>query len=168
MGGTGPAGFAGLKDKVNNHYWRIFGAATLLSVISATSLYSQNDDEGGERNTRSAREELAAEVGRQWSQVGQQMTRSNLQIQPTLEIRPGNRLNVMVNRDLILIPYDEWPRGGGHHDARQLRGLSTNGTGNRIKDFRQPAFFAHMDSATGGVFLLQELLRDGRNSAQES
>ena len=29
-----------------------------------------------------------------------------------------------------------------------IRGLSTNGTGNRVKDFRQPAFFAHMDSAT--------------------
>lgn len=101
MGGTDQAGNAGFKDKVNNHYWRIFGNATLLSLISAGAQLSQPESDGIEN---SAREQLAAELGRQWGQVGQQMVRRNLNIQPTIEIRPGYRFNVMVNKDLILKP----------------------------------------------------------------
>ena len=109
MGGTDPAGFTGLKDKVDNHYWRVFGSATLLSIISAVALYTQNDSGGQNTGGISPRDELTAELGRSWSEVGQEMARRNLQIQPTIEIRPGNRLNVMVNRDLIMVPYGDWP-----------------------------------------------------------
>lgn len=101
MGGTDQEGYSGFKDKVNNHYWRIFGNATLLSLISAGAQLSQPESDGTET---SANEQLAAELGRQWGQVGQQMTRRNLNIQPTIEIRPGYRFNVMVNKDLILRP----------------------------------------------------------------
>ena len=109
MGGTDPAGFTGLKDKVDNHYWRVFGSATLLSIISAVALYTQNNSVGQNTGGISGRDELTAELGRSWSEVGQEMARRNLQIQPTIEIRPGNRLNVMVNRDLIMAPYSNWP-----------------------------------------------------------
>ena len=101
MGGIDQAGYSGFKDKVNNHYWRIFGNATLLSLISAGAQLSQPDSNSLETN---ANEQLAADLGRQWGQVGQQMTRRNLNIQPTIEIRPGYRFNVMVNKDLILEP----------------------------------------------------------------
>lgn len=104
MGGVDQAGYAGFTDKVNNHYWRIFGNATLLSLISAGAQLSQPEDDNSDETT--ANETLAAEMGRQWSQVGQQMVRRNLNIQPTLEIRPGYRFNVMVNKDLILEPYE--------------------------------------------------------------
>lgn len=110
MGGTDPAGYAGFNDKVNNHYWRIFGNATLLSIIGAGAQLSQPDS-GNNSNSTNAREELAAELGRQWGQVGQQMIRRNMNIQPTLEIRPGYQFNVMVNKDLILEPYAELPTG---------------------------------------------------------
>jgi len=110
MGGTDPAGYAGLKDRVNNHYWRIFGNATLLSIIGAGAQLSQPDSSNNSNSTN-AREELAAELGRQWGQVGQQIIRRNMDIQPTLEIRPGYQFNVMVNKDLILEPYVEWPTG---------------------------------------------------------
>jgi type IV secretion system protein VirB10 len=104
MGGADQAGYAGFNDKVNNHYWRIFGSAALLSLISAGAQLSQ-PDESGNGSEITANELLAAELGRQWGQVGQEMTRRNLNIQPTLEIRPGYRFNVMVNKDLILEPY---------------------------------------------------------------
>jgi type IV secretion system protein VirB10 len=39
------------------------------------------------------------------NQVGQEVTRRNLDIQPTLTQRPGLPLRVIVNRDLILLPY---------------------------------------------------------------
>ena len=95
---------------MNNHYWRIFGNATLLSIIGAGAQLSQPDS-GNNSNSTNAREELAAELGRQWGQVGQQMIRRNMNIQPTLEIRPGYQFNVMVNKDLILEPYAELPTG---------------------------------------------------------
>lgn len=110
MGGTDPAGYAGFTDKVNNHYWRIFGNATLLSIIGAGAQLSQPDSNNNSNST-DAREELAAELGRQWGQVGQEMTKRNMNIQPTLEIRPGYQFNVMVNKDLILEPYAELPTG---------------------------------------------------------
>jgi len=104
MAGTDVSGYAGLKDKVNNHYWRIFGNATLLSFVGAGAQLSQPDSNNGDIT---AREMLAAELGRQWSEVGKEMARRNMNIQPTLEIRPGYRLNVMVNKDLILKPYEK-------------------------------------------------------------
>lgn len=107
MGGTDAGGYAGFKDKVNNHYWRIFGNATLLSIIGAGAQMSQPESSNRRGWNRSnAREELAAELGRQWGQIGQEMTRRNMDIQPTLEIRSGYRFNVMVNKDLILRPYE--------------------------------------------------------------
>lgn len=110
MGGVDQAGYAGFTDKVNNHYWRIFGNATLLSLISAGAQLSQPDSNGNSQDT-TANEQLAAELGRNWGQVGQQMVRRNLNIQPTLEIRPGYQFNVMVNKDLILEPYEPMEPG---------------------------------------------------------
>ena len=49
-----------------------------------------------------------AEMGRQIGQVGTEIIRRNLNIQPTLEIRPGYRFNVMVNKDIILSPYKSY------------------------------------------------------------
>ena len=39
------------------------------------------------------------------NQVGQQLTRRNLNIQPTLTVRPGFPVRVTVNKDLVLRPY---------------------------------------------------------------
>jgi type IV secretion system protein VirB10 len=39
------------------------------------------------------------------NQTGQQVVRRNLNIQPTLTIRPGFPVRVIVNRDLVLEPY---------------------------------------------------------------
>ena len=104
MGGVDPAGYAGFTDQVNNHYWRIFGNATLLSMIGAGAQLSQaeGDNDSGDPT---ANQQLAAELGRQWGQVGQEVVSRNLNIQPTLEIRPGYQFNIMVNKDLILEPY---------------------------------------------------------------
>jgi type IV secretory pathway VirB10-like protein len=38
-------------------------------------------------------------------QVGQELTRRNLNVQPTLTIRPGFPVQVIVNKDLVLRPY---------------------------------------------------------------
>jgi type IV secretion system protein VirB10 len=45
--------------------------------------------------------------------VGQQLTRRNLSIQPTITVRPGYSVNVMVTRDLVIPPYLDATRTPG-------------------------------------------------------
>ncbi|EJF82634.1 TrbI/VirB10 family protein [Bartonella rattimassiliensis] len=104
MPGSDQSGYAGFKDKVNNHYLKIFGNAFLLSIISGASQMSQKTAkiDNDESKLATAKETLAAELGRQWGEVGIEMTRKNLDIQPTITIRPGYNFNIMVTKDIIL------------------------------------------------------------------
>lgn len=107
MSGADQAGYAGFKDKVNNHYVKIFGSAIMISLFSAGIQLSQPHSTNGLQPT--AREEIAAEMGRELGQVGMEIVRKNMNIQPTIEIRPGYRFNIMVNKDMILKPYAPMP-----------------------------------------------------------
>jgi type IV secretion system protein VirB10 len=96
MPGADSAGYSGFKDKVNNHYFRIFGTALLASFITAGISYSQDnyDDERGMRAT------MSESIGQELGQATAQLISKNINISPTLEIRPGYRFNVMVVNDL--------------------------------------------------------------------
>ena len=102
MPGADQAAQSGLADKVDNHYFRIFGSALLLSVISAGFEIATNDDEGVDENQQTAREAVA----RQMSQVAGRVLEKNLNIQPTITIRNGQIGAVMVNKDLYLRPWN--------------------------------------------------------------
>ncbi|WP_172840394.1 TrbI/VirB10 family protein [Solemya pervernicosa gill symbiont] len=99
MSGSDQEGYAGFEDQVDNHYFQVFGSAILMSFVSAGAQLSQpdntniNDDE-------SSSAALSAALGQQIGEVSAEMTRKNLKIQPTIEIRPGYRFNVMVNKDI--------------------------------------------------------------------
>lgn len=103
MPGATGAGYSGLKDKVNHHYWRLFGSAFLMSMISAGVVYSQDhyadeDDEYGRVTASSA---MAEQLANQIGQTAAQLIQRNLSIAPTLEIRPGFRFNVVVTKDMV-------------------------------------------------------------------
>lgn len=100
MPGADQAGLAGFKDQVNNHYFRTFGQAFLLSLFSAATQLSQ--PRGSVQGTYNAQQIGAAAMGQQMAQLGMQLARRNLNRQPTLEIRPGFTFNVMVNKDMVL------------------------------------------------------------------
>jgi len=100
MPGADVGGYAGFKDKVNNHYWRIFGNGLLLSVFSAGIQLSQPQARNGENYNSS--QIIAGALGQQMGQLGMQMAQRNMNIQPTLEVRPGYQFNVMVTKDIIL------------------------------------------------------------------
>jgi type IV secretion system protein VirB10 len=100
MAGNDAQGKAGLRDRVNNHYARIFGTGLLLSVISAGYQLSQPQQQST-FNPLSDQQVAAAAVGQQLSQLGTEVARRNLRIQPTIEIRKGYRMNVMVNKDIV-------------------------------------------------------------------
>lgn len=107
MPGTDVGGYAGFHDKVNNHYMRIFGNALLLSAFSAGVQLSQPQASKGENV--SASQTITGALGQQLGELGIQMAQRNMNIQPTLEIRPGYRFNVMVTKDIILPPWQGHP-----------------------------------------------------------
>jgi type IV secretion system protein VirB10 len=96
---TDAAGYAGLEDEVDFHTWRLIKGvvlSTLLGVGTELSL-------GGEESdlVRALRESTQQNANR----AGQRLTERNLNIQPTITVRPGWPLRVIVHRDLVLRPY---------------------------------------------------------------
>ena len=100
MPGADQAGYSGFNDKVNNHYFRLFGSALLMSAVTAGVALSQDNgnSEFGEQQTASSA--MSEALGQQLGQVTAQLISKNLNIAPTLEIRPGFRFNVIVTKDL--------------------------------------------------------------------
>ena len=101
MAGSDTGGYAGFSDQVDNHYLRIFGSAILMSVIEAGAELSQPQTNNSTTNP-TASQVVAASVGAQLAQTGNALLQKNLNIQPTLEVRPGYKFNVMVNKDMVL------------------------------------------------------------------
>ncbi|NOT13723.1 MAG: TrbI/VirB10 family protein [Methylococcaceae bacterium] len=107
MPGADGAGFAGFKDQVDNHYVRIFGSALLMSAITAGVAYSQQNQNTGSVFAPNAQSTLSSALGQQLGQATVQMITKNMNIAPTLEIRPGYRFNILVTKDLTLSkPYE--------------------------------------------------------------
>lgn len=93
--GADAAGYAGLQDRVNHHWGGIFRAALISTLLSiGTEVGSANDDD----LVQAFRQGGSASIGR----TGQDLVRRQMGIQPTLEIRPGFPLRVIVTRDLVL------------------------------------------------------------------
>ena len=110
MPGADVGGYAGFNDEVNNHYLRIFGSGLLLSVFSAGIQLSQPQASNGENYSSS--QIIAGSLGQQMGQIGMQMAQRNMNIQPTLEIRPGYEFNIMVTKDIILPTWEGHPMAG--------------------------------------------------------
>jgi len=104
MPGTDAAGAAGLHDRVDRHLLRTFGSAALLSAISAGAQISQGTfGQGTSANdTTDAREIFAAALGQNLSDLGSEITRRNLSVQPSLQVRAGYRFNISVVKDIVL------------------------------------------------------------------
>src|SRR5665811_1329062 len=106
MIGQDAHGFSGFREKVDRHYRRLIGFAVLTSLFAAASDIAQS------RNRTlltypSAGEVAASAAGREASDVGAQITRRNLNVQPTIKIPVGYKFNVRVNRDILFeAPYE--------------------------------------------------------------
>lgn len=109
--GIDPAGYAGLEDGVDWHWGRILAGAALSTLLGmGAELAAPESRTDGNRMVVAGRESVQEAV----NQVGQEITRRNLSIQPTLTVRPGFPMRVMVNKDLVLRPYQPlmFQRGG--------------------------------------------------------
>lgn len=109
MPGADQAGYSGFKDRVNNHYFRIFGSALLMSGITAGVSLSQDQGGTGFGQQQTASSAMSEALGQQLGQVTAQLISKNLNVSPTLEIRPGYRFNVVVTKDLTFTkPYQSF------------------------------------------------------------
>lgn len=94
---TDPSGYAGLADKVDFHTWQLLKGvvlSTLLGVSSELALSGQGD------LVQAIRMSTQDNVAR----AGDQITQRNLGIQPTITIRPGTPVRLVVHKDLVLAP----------------------------------------------------------------
>jgi type IV secretion system protein TrbI len=100
--GVDAAGNSGLEDQVNWHWGRIFAGAAVSTLIGVgAELASPARQSDGNTVVIAGRESIQSSV----TDVGQQITQRNLNIQPTLTVRPGSPVRVIVNRDLVLRPF---------------------------------------------------------------
>lgn len=92
-------GYAGLQDGVNRHWGRLLASAALSTVLGVGAEIAA-DEEGDEGAGRAIRRAL----GDTSNQVGQAVVGRQLDVAPTLTVRPGHPLRVLVTRDLVLEP----------------------------------------------------------------
>jgi len=100
--GIDQAGYAGVEDGVDWHWGRILAGAALATVLGVSSELAVSDQGSTNGNVVIALRNSAQDTT---NQVGQEITRRNLSVQPTLTVRPGFPMDVMVNKDLLLRPY---------------------------------------------------------------
>jgi type IV secretion system protein TrbI len=96
--GTDPSGYSGLADKVDFHTWQLLkgvALATLLGVGAEASISGESD------LVQAIRESTQQNASR----AGDQLTSRNLSIQPTITVRPGTPVRLVVHKDLVLAPW---------------------------------------------------------------
>jgi type IV secretory pathway VirB10-like protein len=96
--GADVEGYAGLQDGVDYHWWELAKAAGLSTLLSVGAELATNDDDRLIQAIRNGGQDTI-------NDAGQQIVRRQLNVAPTLTIRPGFPVRVIVTRDLVLEPY---------------------------------------------------------------
>ena len=96
---TDTAGYAGLEDKVNFHTWRLIKGVVLSTLLGVGTELTFGDEESD--LLKALRESSQDSANR----VGQRLAERNLNIQPTITVRPGWPLRIIVHKDLVLRPF---------------------------------------------------------------
>ncbi|MCA1479790.1 MULTISPECIES: TrbI/VirB10 family protein [Bradyrhizobium] len=99
--GADTGGYAGLEDEVDNHWGMLFKAAALSTMLSVGA------EAGTSQNENNLVQAIRSGASNSISQTGQQIVQRQLNIQPTLTIRPGFPVRVIVTRDLVLAAYGQ-------------------------------------------------------------
>ena len=98
--GDDSTGAAGFRDQVDNYWGRILSGALLTSLFAAGIQLSQGT-KSSVLQTQSVGQQIGQGVGQQVGQLGTEVTRRNLNVQPTLVVRPGYRFFVRVEKDIL-------------------------------------------------------------------
>ena len=98
--GDDSTGAAGFRDRVDSHWGRILSGALLTSLFAAGIELSQGTN-ASVLQSQSVGQQIGQAVGQQVGQLGTEVTRRNLNVQPTLVVRPGYRFFVRVEKDIL-------------------------------------------------------------------
>ena len=104
MSASDGQGQSGIEDQVNNHFWKTWSSALLVSFLGVAAQQSQPQNQGA-FNTPSGSAQASAAAMNSLSDVSSKILQKSLNISPTLQVRPGMAFNVMVNRSIILPTY---------------------------------------------------------------
>lgn len=98
MPATDPSGYAGLADQVDAHGWLLLKGAALSTLLGVgANLTFTNEGALAQAIRESTQQNV--------SRAGDQLTSQNLRVQPTITVRPGAAVRLIVERDLILPPW---------------------------------------------------------------
>jgi type IV secretory pathway VirB10-like protein len=95
--GADAAGYAGLQDRVNQHWSNLLKAAAVSTLLGVGAELGADSEDDLTRALRRGSQDTI-------NQTGQQIVRRQLNVQPTLTILPGHPLRIVLTRDLILEP----------------------------------------------------------------
>ncbi|MBS0477741.1 MAG: TrbI/VirB10 family protein [Proteobacteria bacterium] len=96
--GADTQGYAGLEDGVDYHWWDLAKAAGLSTLLAVGAELAVNDENRLLRAIRTGGQDTI-------NDAGQQIVRRQLNVAPTLTIRPGFPVRIIVTRDLVFEPY---------------------------------------------------------------
>lgn len=106
MPGVDLSGYAGVGGGVNNHYGKLVAGVVLGSVIGAGAQVAVGG-QGAANVPPSFPQLFVSGAAGNINQAGQQITQKNLNLQPTIEIAPGQKINIFLTKDLILRPFTD-------------------------------------------------------------
>lgn len=100
MAGTDAEGYSGFNDKVNNHYLKTFGSAVMIALIGT------GIDMAVPQSSTLATQDTASDAARRnfaetFGRVADRTIQRNMDVQPTLQIRPGYKFNVLIDQDIV-------------------------------------------------------------------
>ena len=104
MSGVDGLGQSGFHDKVNNHFFRTWGSALMVSLLGVGVQLSQPQN-AAYSTAPSAASQSAAAAANSLNEAGSKVLEKNLSIQPTLQIRPGYVFNIIVNKSVLMPAY---------------------------------------------------------------
>ncbi|MDR1508634.1 MAG: TrbI/VirB10 family protein [Synergistaceae bacterium] len=110
--GIDQAGYSGLSGKVNEHWGTMLKSALLASVFVAGAEIVYDGDSGGNSENKSPRDVAAESAAGSIIDMGTKVMNRAADIQPTISIRPGKKMGIFVQRDVVFpFPYF-WGRTG--------------------------------------------------------
>lgn len=107
MQGGDPTGAAGLRDRTDNHLGRLAGAVALSAIVSVVANNAEGDDDGA-----SLSQSLGDAAAQEAARTGARIVERELSVRPTLRVRAGAPVRVLVMRDITLRPYRETRNDG--------------------------------------------------------
>lgn len=106
MPGVDLSGYAGVTGWVNNHYGKLITGVVLGSMIGAGAQVAVGG-QGAPNVPPSFGQLFVAGAAGNLNQAGQRITEKNLNLQPTIQVEPGQKINIFVTKDMIFKPYTE-------------------------------------------------------------